>query len=249
MDLPQELIDEIIDQIPLTDQQSLRNCSLVAKSWVHSSRRRIFRTVDVAGATDLRLWLDKISPANVEILQHVRSLTCFIADTPGIPYQSANLLRDYSPSFRHLERLTFQARFLPSLAQIGTLTYPAFQHTVSHLCLQCCGLEASRLVTLVNYFPNLAHLDLVDLYHTVDTQPTPPFSRPLQKLSLTQFTDLDLIDHLMRPNPQCNELNICMYWVSCSSLTQRAIDGVGASVKRLNLRSSIAGAFRVPKTA
>jgi len=247
MDLPQELIREIIHHIPSNDQQSFQNCSLVAKSWVHPSRRFIFWTVDVSGAARLKSWLDKISPTNVQVLQHVRSLTCYIADSPGSPHQPVDLLRDYSPSFRQLERLAFQSGYLPSLGQIETLIYPAFQHTVSHLCLECCSFKASALVTLVNCFPNLAHLDLVSVFHSVDTQSTPPFSRPLQTLSVADLTDLVLIDQLMEPLPQCDEVNVNMYWASCSPLAQRVINGVGASVKHLNLQSNIAGAFSVPK--
>ena len=139
MDLPQELIDEIIDNIPPNDRKSLRSCSLVAKSWVYPSRRRIFRSVDISGAACLGSWLDKIPPTNIEILQHVHSLTYRIANTPGSPHPSIDFLRDYSPSFRQLEHLTFLSGFLgvpsASLTEIGTLPYPAFQRTVSHLCL------------------------------------------------------------------------------------------------------------------
>jgi len=98
MDLPQELIDEIIDNIPPNDRKSLRSCSLVAKSWVYPSRRRIFRSVDISGAACLGSWLDKIPPTNIEILQHVHSLTYRIANTPGSPHPSIDFLRDYSPS-------------------------------------------------------------------------------------------------------------------------------------------------------
>ena len=45
------------------------------------------------------------------------------------------------------------------------------------------------------YLHNLAHLDLVDPHQSADPQLTPPFSHPLQKLSVTEFTDLDFIDH------------------------------------------------------
>ena len=50
MRLPQELLDEILSYLPLDDEwdeQSLRNCSLVAKSWVDPMRRRPFKTVEI----------------------------------------------------------------------------------------------------------------------------------------------------------------------------------------------------------
>jgi len=78
MDLPQELIDEIIDHVLSDGEESLRNCSLAARSWIHPSQRRIFESVTTLGAARLKLWLNTISPTNVKILQHVRSLSCQI---------------------------------------------------------------------------------------------------------------------------------------------------------------------------
>jgi len=238
MDFPQELIDEIISLIPQNDQQSFQNCSLVAKSWVYPARRRIFRAVDISGPESLEVWLDKIPPTNIEILQHVRSLRCEIA-------KPVDLLRDYFPSLCQLERLVLCSGFLPSPIQIGT--YAPFQRTLSYLSLQCCSVTASALVNFVNCFPNLAHLDLVDLCHMVNAQPVPLFSRPLKNLSVTEFTDLGLIDQLMGLHPQCEEVNVDMRWGSCPLLTQHVINGAGPSVKRLNIRCELMGASNVSK--
>jgi len=249
MDLPQELIDEIIDHIPQHDWKSLLNCSLLAKSWVYPSRRRIFRAVDVFEARRLKLWLAKIPPTKLEILQHVRSLYYKIPQPPDSFHPSSNPLHDYLPSLCQLERLTLFSGFLPSPTQIEG--YTAFQHTISYLSLQCCTATTNGLVTLVNYFPNLTHLDLFDLGHLVDVQPIPPFSRPLEKLSVTEFYDdggLDLLDQLMALYPQCEEVAVRMNWFPCPSLAQRVVDGVWASVKRLNLGSCLEGAFSVPKS-
>jgi len=246
MDLPQELIDEIINHVS-DDKKSLRNYSLVARSWVHPTRRRIFRDVNVSNTKFLGLWLDKIPPTNVEILQHVRSLSCHIADCPDSPHPSVDLLRDYWPSFCQLESLSFSEGFLPSLTQIGT--YSAFQHTLLYLSMQYCTATANALVTLVNYFPNLTHLDLCELYHEVDGRPASPFSRPVQKLTISKFFEPDLIDQLMGLQPQCEEITIDTYWYSCPSLTQHVIDGVEASIKRLNLESDFAGVCNAPKMA
>jgi len=248
MDLPQELIDEIISHIPLDDENSLRNCSLVAKSWVYPSRRYLFWTIDIEGATRLKSWLANIPPTNIEILQHVRSIECQIADPPDSPRPLTDLLRDYSPSFRQFERLTFFMGFLPSLTQIGT--YTAFQHTLSCLRLEYCSVTAIGLVALVNYFPNLARLDLIDLYRMADDQSTTPFSRPLQKLTIAEFftdSSLALLDGLMGLRPQCEEVAISIYWALSPSLAQRVIDGVEASVKRVNLESDLEGARNSPK--
>jgi len=246
MDLPQELIDEIIDHIPQNDWKSLRSCSLVAKSWVHPSRRHIFRAVDVSEATRLKLWLDKISPTNVGVLQHVRSIGCHIAEPLDSFHPPVDFLRDYSPSFRQLESLALLTGLLPSLTQINT--YSAFQHTLSYLSLQCCNVIASELITLVNYFPNLAHLGLFSSFHRVDERATPPLSRPLQKLTILDSHDgPGLLDQLMGLRPEGVTL-----WMSRSSnpsFAQHAIDGVATSVKRLNLEGDTVGARNSLKNA
>ena len=62
MNLPQELLEEILSHLPLEDEQgkqSLQKCSLVAKSWVNPSQRRLFETVEIQDKT-LNLWLDDI---------------------------------------------------------------------------------------------------------------------------------------------------------------------------------------------
>jgi len=81
----------------------------------------------------------------------------------------------------------------------------------------------------------------------VDTQPPPPFSRPLRKLTITSITNIDLIDQLLGPHSQYDEVDVGTHWGS-SSVTQRIINGVGASVKRLNLKAKISGVSSVPKT-
>jgi len=245
MNLPPELLDEIIGQIPQDDEQSLRNCSLVAKSWMYPSRRRIFEAVDVWKARRLKLWMDVIPPTNLGVLQHIRSIRCQINSPPDSPRLSADLLLDHSPSFHHLERLTLFSGFLPPPTQIGTCS--AFQHTLLYLCLRLCNVTASALVTFVNYFPNLAHLDLVELYRSVDAQPTPPFSRPLKKLSVTEFTDLGLIDQLIELHPQCDEVSVDMYWAASPPLAQHVINGVGTSVKRLTIVCEPEGVSNVSK--
>ena len=248
MYLPPELLDEIISHIAPDDNESLRSCSLVAKSWIHPSRRRLFESVDIWGDTRSKLWCGTISPTNVGVLQHVRSLFCQITNAPestGGSTGSVDILRDYSLSFHQLGRLTLFSGCLPSFAQIGTP--PAFQRTLSYLCLWSCNVIVRALVTFVNYLPNLAHLDLIELSHNRDDQPTPPFSRPLQKLSITEGS-LSLIDQLMGLRPQCDQVTVGVFWFPCPLLAQHAIDGVETSIKRLCLESDLAGVSNIPKT-
>ena len=79
MTLLLELLDEILNYLP-PDDESLKNCSLVAKSWLRLSRQRLFEN-DFIQDAECQSWVDNIPPTNTELLQHVRSF-CFASFHP-----------------------------------------------------------------------------------------------------------------------------------------------------------------------
>jgi len=246
MDLPQELLDEILTYIPTDDCRSFRSCSLVAKSWVRPSRRRLFETINIAGSVHLGRLLEEISPTDARmLLQHVRSITCRIDHTPDPPHGSADLLHDYSSSLCQLKRLTFHSGCPPSLSQIET--YTAFRYSLSYLCLRSFRITANVVVTIANYFPNLAHLHLDTLSYMANDQPIPPFSRSLQELTIDEFTSegLPLLDQLMGLRPHCNKCTVGRGRIPW--LAQRVINGVESSVKHLDIQSKLIGVSNFKK--
>ncbi|KAK0474931.1 hypothetical protein IW261DRAFT_535361 [Armillaria novae-zelandiae] len=46
--LPQELVDIIINEIPINDHRTLSSCALVARSWVFTSQRRLHSRIDIS---------------------------------------------------------------------------------------------------------------------------------------------------------------------------------------------------------
>ncbi|KAK0210272.1 hypothetical protein DFS33DRAFT_1291915 [Desarmillaria ectypa] len=46
--LPQELIDIIINEIPINDHRTLSSCALVARSWAYTSQRRLHSRIDIS---------------------------------------------------------------------------------------------------------------------------------------------------------------------------------------------------------
>lgn len=233
--LPQELIDEIIVRVP---PESLRSCSLVAKSWIYPSRRRLFETVNVVPEAKFWMWLKCISPTNVKLLQHVRSLSCLIDSSPCRRTGRIYFLRNFLPSLPRLGHLLLSSGRLESVTQIGAPL--AFQHTLKHLSLYRCQVTISALVTIINYFPNLDRLDLNNLSHEVDRQPVPSLSRTPPKLFVTERNPRDefgILDQFVGLQPQCDEVSIELDARLAPLLTQRVIDGVGASVKCLKLKT------------
>lgn len=238
-DIPPEVLDEIISCLPPYDMQSFRNSSLVAKSWIYPSRRRLFEVIDKLQDATLRLWLNDASPKNVELLQHVRSLSIKVNSSHHRPGTLLDFPHRDPPLFPRLRRLVVQSASPKSIAQLGVSL--ASQHTLEYLCLCCCQVTISTLATIINHFPNLIHLELLSLFNDVDDKPTPPLSRPLRKLTVDEpdsFDEFGILDQLLELRPQCDEVTISVSPLSAPSLTQRIIDGVDATVKRLDLNIS-----------
>lgn len=240
MNLPPELIDEIIRYLA-SDVLALRRCSLVAKSWTHPSRKWLFKEVRICRKTH-QMWLDTISARNVELLRNVRDFTYVLDNTVrnGItPYRIDSLYR-YLPSFRRLERLGLSSMFLgPEVPQqIGI--FSPFQHTLSSLIISSCYITSTALVTLINYFPLLAHLNLQTLTHEVNGEPVPQLSRPLRgtlNIVCCKTRDLALFDNLSNPPPELDEL--VLYHVHMPIFYNCFIGARGGSTRRLKLSGSI----------
>ena len=244
-DLPHEILDEILGHLPPADTRTFRNCSLVAKSWTRPSRRLLFRLIDTLKEPTLWSWLEDVSPRNVELLQHVHSLSVRVENSlhrssvapTGFPH-------DRSPLFPCLRRLSLHSGSPASIAKLGVSL--ASQRTLEFLCLSSCHVTISTLATLINHFPNLVHLKLLDLvhpkplnpYHDVDNELTPPLSRPLRQLTVNEPGTCDepgILDQLLGLQPQCEEVTISVSPFVAQSLTQRIINGIEATIKRLDL--------------
>ena len=242
MSLPHELLDEILDYLSLDDEQdkqSLRNCSLVAKSWTNPSRRRLFETVEILGA-NIQSWLDTIPPANDELLRHVRSLSYVTRNalpwTARRPKGRVHVLRDYLPSFHKLQHLSLSHTHIPSDISKQIEIFSAFRHTLSRLALKHCTVTMSALVALINFFPNLDRLDLRYILEEVDGEPASPLRRPLiQKLHIFGFyrDGLGILDQLSELGLVFKELGVSGSSHMSSCTLSGIVDSLGVKAKRL----------------
>ena len=245
MSLPYELLGEIFGYLPSShkwDQQSLRNCSLVAKSWTNPSRRHLFKTIKIRETT-LQSWLDTISPANDQFLQHVHSLSYFtstIARQDGQwPAHRIDVLQDYLPSFHRLQHLSLSFLNIPSNISRQVEMFSAFRHTLSRLSLRRCSVTISALVTLINCFSNLDRLDLSRLLHEVDGEPPSSLSRPLiRELYISEFHEdgLGILNQLSELGLVFDELIV--EWRSRPPLCTFSLiaDSLGVNAKCIRLR-------------
>ena len=239
MRLPQELIDEIFSYLPLNEPQTFRNCSLVAKSWVNRSQKKLFETVSISQST-YGSWVDNISPTNLELLHHVRSLTYTLSTTARVRFPGYNIgsLGGYLPSFRNLKTLVLSSMDLPSGVSQQVENFSTFRHTLSSLSLWSCFVSSGAVITLVNYFPNLIDLQLRAPRHRVDYTQPPPLSRPLRgRLCVQNFKiyDLPVIDRLSDLPSELDELVICGIHAQMEVSYDHIIAAHAGNAKRLIL--------------
>jgi len=176
MHLPVETVEEILNHLPPYDKKSLRNCSLITKSWLDPCQRRLFERVRISSET-CQSWLDNISPNNTVLLSHVRELVYFAEgerDPQDFPTERVDDgLSIYLPSFCQLQRLTFDyVDIEPTIPHNPTLFF-AFQHSLSSLTLLQVSITWGGFVTLLGYFPNLRNLEIREMQFKEGIRPTP----------------------------------------------------------------------------
>ena len=187
MKLSLELIEEIIGYIPDKD---LPSCSVIAKSWTRPCQKRLFRVVKIYQDSNLRRWLDKISPVNVELLGYIRVLTyaeyplTMMGQILQVPHTTGTF-REYYPSLGQLRSFTLRLFPTSSLPQPLEI-FSAFQYTLSDITLENSSTAISTFVALLNYFPNLMNLGVRNIECCEGDEPIPSLSRlGFKKLSIT----------------------------------------------------------------
>ena len=233
MNLPLELLDEILSYLP-PSKESLRNCSLVARSWLHPSRKRLFEEVLIQD-TDRQSWLDNISPTNTELLQHVCSFRFVSFDSSE--YFNIGDLYVYFPSFRRLHTIELSDAHISSDIPEQIEIFSSCQRTLSSLTLSIVSLPWRSFIALIDYFPNLRNLELLGLTFEDDNINPPPLSRPLRgKLCFYLVAaTVAFSDWLFAgPGIEYDELVVYVGDFSATHL-QRIITACGRSLKRLTL--------------
>ena len=230
MDLPQELLDDILSRIPPHDIESLKNCSLVSKSWVEPSRRVLFANVYIP-LHAYESWKDTISPSNT-LLHHARSLEYFYISAQYTPYRqhSFYVLRDYLPSFPQLRTLKLHSiNIEPSISDNLELL-SAFQHTLASLSLTSVSVAWSSFVVLVGYFPNLRDLAIFETSLQADDLPiSTTIHAGRGSLSVDATTAGLFCDRFAELKPEYSELRLI------GRYDRRLVAAVERSLQSLNL--------------
>lgn len=205
--LPQEMVDSIIDSVSqLAKPKSnvyLRMCSLVARSWVYRAQHHLFRSIVLHSPGSrchptTSLWKRKLGTRSDGPTLHVAHLT--------LERISSQEFRDFAPclsTFRNLKNLSlrcwdssdldsrvFLSCFLSFAPSLTVLTLWCARHEHSH------GLDLYTFITLVNSFPHLERLSLLNfhLHPSPKSSPKPRTRSSFTgELRIAMFTNEDLV--------------------------------------------------------
>ena len=245
MELPQELLDEILSHLPKDDAETLRACSLVKRSWVYPAQRLLFSSI-VLSARAYLLWGNKIDPDKTELLDHVRSFHYWAPNNKTSCLSTSDPIYGftrYLAAFRRLRTLTLSDMPFSSITSNPSQEaniYSAFQHTLSSLSILECSISWSVFIQLIGYFPNLRNLEICNLHYGRDDRQPITLSRPLRGgLCITGFAMWALAtfsDRLPRNQVAYDKLTISDDRIppSATKYYQLIVNACGKSLVHLN---------------
>ena len=97
--LPQEIVDHIVDHLR-NDSETLKQCSLVSKSWVPRVQRNLFFEIRFKCSEDLEAWKRAFpDPANSPVY-HTRSLVVACIDITAADVEAGGWIHAFSKVVR-----------------------------------------------------------------------------------------------------------------------------------------------------
>jgi len=179
-DLPQELIDKIIDDVSQRDSTcDLRACCLVQKRWVEPSRRHLFKDVSLYVMRNFRDWIRLIPLGSDGPYHYVRSLTYRQGTVVLGPKQLLDLYPGHFTSFTRLEHLQIfnlsLRRFTPTSMQKA---FGPLGRSMRTLVVKNVVLTMNSLLMFLVHFPRLETLHLGDNLSVVPEKRKQPPSLP-----------------------------------------------------------------------
>lgn len=152
--LPPEIVDYIVDSL-CDEPKALRDCSLVAKSWVPRARKHLFADIKFGSCEDFHSWKTTFPDPPNSPAHQVRTVSIRCSDD----FTAADATEgDCISTFPHVARLRLDIGFMShgvSLASLHRLS-----STLKSLHLEAAIFPCSRLFDLVYSLPLLEDLTL-----------------------------------------------------------------------------------------
>lgn len=153
------------------------------------------------------------SGSKARFLEHVRSFSHRRGLDTLTEYPMRDLARDsgeYFSALRNIHSLTLgNIRFEHISEEQFRTCFSAFRESLTRLSLETVTTSIGAFVTLVDYFPNIADLQLCSLVLEHDEEPVPPLSRPFRgklRVSCFQHDRLEFFDRFAKLDLEYEEL-------------------------------------------
>ena len=162
---PQELIDKVIESLDLTDLQTFRACSLVARSWTHTSWANLFRSLSITSWDMLYRWCLNTTAGPDGPASYVRSLTFDEMRgkwiTPDLLWTQERHLR----SFKNVVCFTATGLQINYFFDDSSLSqcFGLFSHGVKEVRLLHPRGSPRIVATFIQQFPKIRRLS-IELY-------------------------------------------------------------------------------------
>ena len=155
--LPPEILDYIVDFLH-NDQNVLKACCLVSKSWVARTRKHFFSEVELPTEEDLELWRKLFSDPSTSPAYFTESLHVGCADAvTSADAETGGWLTGFA-RIVHLDVKTREV-FLGGLA-VFLVPFYAFSRTIKSLHVDSIDLPLSRIFDFVLSSPLLEDLSV-----------------------------------------------------------------------------------------
>ena len=166
---PQELIDEIIDNVP---DFSLPSCSLVARRWRRQSQQRALNSIEFSSEDEVYSWWTDIPQGTGGVVSYVRSVHFVEIYSWDEPALFGRVLKN----FTSLRELIIARTEIPDELP-GHISGGEFRNGITNLCLWFPRCTLATIVSMILLPPNLKEL-AVDNKRAVldDDEPLPTHS-------------------------------------------------------------------------
>ena len=190
--LPPELLDHVVDLLHDTED-TLRNCSLVSKSWIPRTRKHLFADIKFRSADDLQSWKEMFPDPLTSPAYHAHTLTVkCIRNVTAADAEPGGWITGFSSVVRF--RVIGQGLFTVH-ERSALVPFHGFSPVMKSLHVVFTFLPSSRILDLILSFPLLE--DLTAIAHfgistssTVGSNAPPTIAQPSNSPAFTGSLNL-----------------------------------------------------------
>jgi len=163
--IPPEILDYIVDLLR-DNQNALKDCCLVSKSWIPRTRKHLFAEVSLLSEEHLESWKKTFSDPSTSPAHFAKSLRvgCAGAVTAADAEAGGWLI-----GFVHIAHLEIETPDMyPAESVISLVPFHGFSRTVKSLCVRSVDIPPSRIFNFVLSSPLLEDLIIARYGASVD---------------------------------------------------------------------------------